>query len=924
MHDLFLSYARADDEPFVRRLYDALITEGVTVWYDREAMPNRGLNFSENIKRAVLDSKRLALIVGPHALTSEYVTKEWKTAESACIPVIPLMRLSDYKDLPPELAGVDAPDFRDDVKFDHWLNYLLRQIADDVPPPGNVHGLRFQHPRGYILRGALWTELDKAVRGDSLSAGVATSREQITALQGMGGIGKTTLAAAYVTGCAVRRTFDSGIFWLTAGRAAEVITLLTQLGEALGDDAKEYKNREIAISRLTRLLASCRALIILDDVWERDLVESFRETLSEHCRMLFTTRNVRLVTLTQAQRVRVDTLTVDDGVRQIGRWLNRPPQDDAAVRNPYLSSEKAIVEILDGHTLALTLAAARLDEIGVGYAPTLLAEYQRARNSHNPFSDLELDPDDKNFNVELSLRFSYDALSEDGRSRFRMLGVVAENSTFSREMAAAVWELQDAKASLTELANGALIEPEPSGRYSQHNVLRAYAHALLIREKDLDTTFGRYADRVTAESEPFKADKPEEWHAFEADLAPHLLEVGDELGRRMNAVPSAPLPDLGCEDTLTARVLAFALNTRLYLFRRREVRRIDWLEMGLLAARALADQRREALFLSDLALNWSDLGEKRRALEYSEQALKLAHAISDRDGEATALNNMGEIWRTLGEPRKALDYLEEGLALNRELGDQGREATALTNIGATWLNLGEPRKALDYFERALPLLHAIGDKYGESTTLNNIGATWSELGEERRALEYYDKALQLHCVIGDRDGEATTLNNIGEVWRALGEPRKALDYFERALPLLRAVGDRAVEVVTSYNAALAYRSVGDLDQAIAYLERCVLVDEHVDGLNREKHRRMLEQVLRERDAGLNGTDPDTAYEQLFEEFMAVTSSEQMRQFAMRVPFSVLDALETVVEQLFPFLSPDRAEDVRARLDALQGIRRDGV
>ncbi len=35
MTSLFLSYARDDDEPFVRRLYDDLIAAGFDVWFDR-------------------------------------------------------------------------------------------------------------------------------------------------------------------------------------------------------------------------------------------------------------------------------------------------------------------------------------------------------------------------------------------------------------------------------------------------------------------------------------------------------------------------------------------------------------------------------------------------------------------------------------------------------------------------------------------------------------------------------------------------------------------------------------------------------------------------------------------------------------------------------------------------------------------------
>ncbi len=39
MTNLFLSYGREDDEPFLHRLYDALSAKGLSVWFDRKSMP---------------------------------------------------------------------------------------------------------------------------------------------------------------------------------------------------------------------------------------------------------------------------------------------------------------------------------------------------------------------------------------------------------------------------------------------------------------------------------------------------------------------------------------------------------------------------------------------------------------------------------------------------------------------------------------------------------------------------------------------------------------------------------------------------------------------------------------------------------------------------------------------------------------------
>ena len=79
MRGLFLSYARADDEDFVRWLYNALTAEGFTVWFDRMSMPSRSLTFLHEIRAAIDGIDRFLAVVGPAALKSEYVRAEGST-----------------------------------------------------------------------------------------------------------------------------------------------------------------------------------------------------------------------------------------------------------------------------------------------------------------------------------------------------------------------------------------------------------------------------------------------------------------------------------------------------------------------------------------------------------------------------------------------------------------------------------------------------------------------------------------------------------------------------------------------------------------------------------------------------------------------------------------------------------------------------
>ena len=62
---VFLSYARGDDEPFVRRLYEDLtrrLDQGgkplFRIWFDRECMPSRQLTFHHDGMMARVVAKK--------------------------------------------------------------------------------------------------------------------------------------------------------------------------------------------------------------------------------------------------------------------------------------------------------------------------------------------------------------------------------------------------------------------------------------------------------------------------------------------------------------------------------------------------------------------------------------------------------------------------------------------------------------------------------------------------------------------------------------------------------------------------------------------------------------------------------------------------------------------------------------------------
>jgi tetratricopeptide (TPR) repeat protein len=707
------------------------------------------------------------------------------------------------------------------------------RVCPAPPPPPDKFGGRNQELR----------ELMEKLKREQVVA--------ITALEGLGGIGKTTLARKLAYELfheqGAERCFRA-VLWLDVTSEPNEERLLLELGGQVEVGFSRRANEEagqlakrVQLTLQQAIEGRCehcrfdRVLLVLDDVWENglELVERIKGLAPPKTTTLITTRFGKVANGLFAEARPLGRMSKEAGAEMLTAYLPGANRADLEL----------LAEVLGGHALALRLAAGRLPRLG--REKTLrqhIEDYRTKLHGGTEFEGLGLR--DRVDALERALSYSYAELDEEEKWRFRALGVIAHDQPCEGKMLAALWgvEAEEVEQYIEPLYELGLLEaeagedPDAPEWFRPHPLLQSYARALLLRDKaEYAGVLARYEQYITEVAYQFWELPPEEWGQLGPYL-PHIHSVGDGLANQVEA-------ESGLEDaTLVERALAFAYNIYSYVGLRREERKEKWLEMGLATSRTLQNQKCESLFLNELGIFYDALGEKDKALQYYEQALPLDRAIGDRGSEATTLSNIGAVYDALGEKDKALQYFEQALPLRRAVGNRQMEATTLNNIGKVYRSIGEPHKALQYFEQALPLNRAVDDRGAEAVTLSNIGGVYYALGEKDKALQYYEQALPLRRAVGDRGGEATTLNNFGMVYHTLGEQDKALQYYEQALPLFRAVGDRSGEAVTCFNMAMAYRYLRQLEKAVIFLERCVGLDEQIRHPDLESDRALLEEV----------------------------------------------------------------------------------
>ena len=232
----------------------------------------------------------------------------------------------------------------------------------------------------------------------------------------------------------------------------------------------------------------------------------------------------------------------------------------------------------------------------------------------------------------------------------------------------------------------------------------------------------------------------------------------------------------------------------------------------------------------------AQLSDARTLLERALAITKAAHG-PDHPTVATALNNLAMVLRDLGQPGQAQPLLERALAIDESAYGPGHPdvATDLNNLAKMLRALGQPSQAQPLQERALAITEAARgpDHPDVATRLNDLALTLRDLGHPGQAQPLQERALAIYEAAHGPDHPyvATALNNLASILWALGQPDQAQPLLERALAIDEsAYGPGHPTVATALNnLASILRGLGQPGQAQPLQERALAITETAYG-----------------------------------------------------------------------------------------------
>ncbi len=642
------------------------------------------------------------------------------------------------------------------------------QVPRQLPPA----------PAGFIGRADAQDRLT-----DSLAAGVC-------ALAGAGGTGKTWLAVHWAHRHAERYP-DGQLFVDLRGFSpdsapVDPLTAVRAFLDALGADPTHLTGGlDEHSARYRSLVAGKRMLIVLDNAADARQIGPLLPG-GDTCAVLVTSRRTLTGLLTRhgATHLPLDPLTTEEAHALLVRRLGAA----RVAAEPRAAAE--LVELCGGFPLALGILAGRA-HANPRTPLVALAEELRELGLG------ALADEDPTASLPAVLSWSYQALTEDQREVFRLVGS-APGPCLGLPAAASLLGVSPAQArvALRGLVQASLLT-EDGGRWRMHDLIRRYAlaqaedraEAALRRVSDFYLHSADAGSRLatTVDYEPFPLGPPvsgcvparpgdlAEAHAWFQAEYPNLLAIEHLAAAR------------GWDATVWQ--LAWVLQLLRTMHGHHGDNTAAW-QSALAAAARLGDP---------LLLGWAH-GALGAALLIDRQAAESVHHLRLVLGTAAQLGAAGVeahmrcllAWALdlLGDREGARQEAVRSLTMARELGSRQGQAHARYLLGRLHLRTGELTEAYRCLRTAREMFRAHSDHVHEAETLDALGETLLRAGRPG-ASRYYRQAVKLFRAKRFAAAEADSLERLGNALHAEGRLDEARRAREEALTRYQEQGREA-------------------------------------------------------------------------------------------------------------------------------------
>ena len=730
-----------------------------------------------------------------------------------------LLKAAGYPAIPHLLRAASAEERE---LLSHWPE--ADHAEPDCPPFQAIPDLPY-----FVGRQATIQDISRVLR--------ASQHTSIYFIQGMPGVGKTSLAAKIAY--RMRPYYPDGVLWARLDNS-DSMSILDTFGHPYGLEASLYTDLGSRSRVFRELLVDKRVLLFLDNANSSQEIWPLLPPTGPAA-VVVTTRRQDLWVASGAQRFLLGPFSREQGeaLELFSRFLG----EDAVLDKIGIFSEMA--DILGHYPLAVAIAASRLT-----YEPcwTAVEFLEHLREDGLRLKALTFNDQ----SARLPLEHSYQALAPELQSLFAQLAAFG-GLEFSAQAAARVASLQIevTRELLRHLYCLSFLQSDRRNHYYLHPLIQdfaleklsgreAYQRMIRYYTRCLDEKQGNYAAIRRLEQNIHFALKTANEHGMQPTFIQGVktfckfLEARGLHATALSYLRQAESAARECGDPVLLAATLRHLGRMEYLCNHL-VRAGQALDEALCVARDASSHENVIETLSELGVLEILRGNYFQAEQYLKEGISLAHAQGIIESCSMLLSRLGVVAFKRGDFNQARSHFAEGLPFAQQSGDLTAIGAYLTNLGAVSIKLNDDELGENYFQRAMQLAERTGHKQRKCLLYLNMGKVALKRGDFAGAQSNLQTALEMGQDLEDLMLQASILIGLGEL-------RLKQKFLEPAAQLLQEALSVATESGCKENQARALFGLARLEAALGGIPEALRLGKQSYELFQSLHHIQMEEV----------------------------------------------------------------------------------
>ena len=671
-------------------------------------------------------------------------------------------------------------------------------------------------------------------------------------IEGLGGVGKTTLARGFLAWLEATNGLGEGAFWFAFQEIRTAEYVFNRLGEALFGPQFGALAIDQKIEGLAKVFCEKRFVIVWDNfevakgipntpitanlsAEDRGLLASFLDKLRGGAsKVIITSRSPEgWLSADQCFRLPLGGLDGEERweycaavLRDLGKTIDRSDKDLVE-----------LMKLLGGHPLAMRVILPRLEKMS---AAQVLAALQSNLDA------FDLGDDEQQTKLFATLRFVEQSLPDELQELLLPLAMHEGflDANYLEGMSTSVdakWGRAEIDRLIGALVAAGLLWQVKQAVYQMHPLLTSFLRATRLEGGTPENRESWARAFVDVMAKLADAVAPKELHEQRTSFHIHGVNFRYALGEAER---------LGMQKhfaALAQSLAAYALNTRnfaeaakLYegFAKKQKARGLDqgeaagYHQLGNIAGEQRDFAAAEQWYLKSLAISEKQGNEHGAAITYhqlgiiaqeqrdfaaAEQWYLKSLAIKEKQGNehgaAITYHQLGRIAQEQRDFAAAEQWYLKSLAISEKQGNEHSAANTYHQLGMVAQEQRDFVAAERWYRKSLAIEEKQGNEHGAALTYHQLGNIAGEQHDLAAAERWYHKSLAIAEKQGDEHGAALTYHQLGTIALHQRDFAAAEQWYHKSLAIKEKQGNEHGAASTYHQLGLLARAKRDFEES---------------------------------------------------------------------------------------------------------------